>query len=146
MARDRKKTDLIVIHCSATTPGMNTEIEDIHEWHLMEKIRSPRGRTGYHFVIHRDGSIHKGRDLMEMGAHARGYNDRSVGICLSGGLNEEFEPESNFTPAQWASLEILVRGLMHKLFIPKVIGHNEISNKACPSFDVQEWARSKGIA
>lgn len=149
MARDRDRTDLIIVHCSATPPQMKTTIEDIHKWHLNRGIRSERGRTGYHFVIERSGKIEQGRELMEMGAHARGYNDRSVGVCLVGGVRREdgkLVPEANYTEPQMDALEVVVSGLWHRFHGPIVAGHNTFSNKDCPCFDVEAWAHQKGLA
>jgi len=148
MARDRESTDLIIVHCSATTPKMTTTIADIHKWHLNRGIRSDRGRTGYNFVIERTGKIEQGRELLEQGAHARGYNHRSVGVCRVGGVRRvdgKLVPEANYTPAQWDALEVLVGGLWLKFDTPVVTGHNSLSNKDCPCFNVEEWAFEKGF-
>ena len=154
MAKDREQTDLIVVHCSATTPKMRTTIDVIHRWHMNRGIRSDRGgRTGYHYVIERDGKTEQGRDLMEIGAHARGYNQRSVGVCLVGGVKRpesgpqagELVPEANYTEPQWRALEVLVGGLWLYFDRPVIAGHNSLSSKACPCFDVEGWAILKGF-
>ena len=134
----RESTDLIVVHCSATPPYRDINAAEIARWHRA------RGWSdiGYHFVIRRDGTIEPGREATRQGAHARGVNNRSVGLCLVGGLDEAGEPADHFTAGQWVSLERLVGAL--KLIWPdaQVIGHNEVSAKACPSFDVQAWLES----
>ena len=136
----RKRTEEIIIHCAATRPSQDIDAREIDRWHRQ------RGwlKIGYHFVIKRDGSIEIGRDFNDIGAHARGHNSYSVGICLVGGLNDESEPENNFTEAQWGMLSILVDGLSAKYPEAKIIGHNEVADKACPSFDVQEWMNARG--
>jgi len=131
----RKRTEEIIIHCAATRPSQDVDAREIDRWHRQKGWL----KIGYHFVIKRDGSIEIGRDSNDVGAHARGHNSYSVGICLIGGLNEGGEVEADFTPAQWEMLRILVDGLQAKYPEAKVIGHNDISDKACPSFDVGEW-------
>ena len=133
--RARAITDRIVIHCSATPPAHDIGRVQIDQWH---KARGWAG-IGYHFVIRRDGILEYGREATKVGAHARGYNKRAIGICLIGGIDEVGRPTANFTQAQWAALERLLSAL--KLIWPaaEVIGHNEVSAKACPSFDVQAW-------
>ena len=131
----RPSTDLIVIHCSATPPDMDIGTCEIDRWH------KDRGWTGigYHAVIRRNGVIEYGREATEEGAHALGVNNRSYGLCLIGGVDESGKAETNFSQEQWIALKKAVAAL--KLVWPdaKVIGHNEVSAKACPSFDVQAW-------
>ena len=115
---------------------MDIGASDIDRWHR------ERGwlKIGYHYVITRDGSVPPGRAHDEIGAHAKGHNARSVGICLVGGVSEtEREPERNFTESQWGSLGNVVDSMVRQYPGVRVIGHNRVSNKACPSFDVGEW-------
>ena len=55
----RKKTNMVVVHCSATRDDMDIGVAEIDKWH--------RGRgfymIGYHDVIRRDGSVEQGRDI-----------------------------------------------------------------------------------
>ena len=117
----------IIIHCSATPNGRHHTAEDIHRWHL-EKGWSG---IGYHYVIGVDGIVETGRPEYWMGAHAKGHNKKSIGICLIG--------TDDFSEDQWCSLKILVSKMICKYQDAKVIGHNEVSSKTCPGFDVQEW-------
>ena len=138
----RSKTDFIIVHCSATEPDQDIGARDIDRWHRARGFL----KIGYQFVIRRDGTVEKGRDLDEVGAHAEGYNSRSVGICLVGGVEADGKtPQDNFTADQWSSLEGLLMKLKHQYPQAKIIGHREVSRKACPSFDVQAWLASVGI-
>ena len=75
----RKITE-IIIHCSATTEGKDFTVEDIDRWHRQRGFNG----IGYHFVIYRDGSIHAGRSKRQIGAHCKGHNTISLGICYIG--------------------------------------------------------------
>ena len=127
---------------------MDIGVKEIDQWHRANGWL----KIGYHFVIRRDGTVEVGRDIDEAGAHASGYNNRSIGICLVGGVGPKQQvkpngpwqagaPEANYTEEQWAALHKLVEQMEAKYPKAKVIGHREISRfpKACPSFDVQEW-------
>ena len=138
-ARARPITDRIVIHCSATPPKRDIGRVEIDQWH---KARGWAG-IGYHFVVRRDGTLEYGREVTKLGAHSKGYNARSVAICLVGGVNEASKPESNFTDKQWAALERIVAALRLVWPAADVIGHNEVARKACPSFNVQEWLAAR---
>ena len=112
--------------------------KEIDRWHR------ERGffMIGYHYVVRRDGSVEEGRPLMQPGAHVQGINDRSVGICMVGGVAEDGKtPEANFTPEQWGALKVLLKKLKEKFPHAKIKGHNEFANKACPSFSVQDWLK-----
>jgi N-acetylmuramoyl-L-alanine amidase len=125
----------IVIHCAATKPSMDVPIERVKKWHL------DRGWSdiGYHYYITRDGKINKGRDLSIIGAHVRGYNKNSIGICYEGGINEKGDPEDNRTDEQKKSLLKVVKVLKFVFENAIVQGHRDFPNvkKACPSFDAK---------
>tara|TARA_R110002110_G_scaffold213870_1_gene427313 strand:+ start:958 stop:1374 length:417 start_codon:yes stop_codon:yes gene_type:complete len=129
--------EYLVVHCSATRPSTNINAATIDEWHKERGFNS----IGYHYVIKRDGQVETGRDEDTQGAHALGYNHNSLGICLIGGVEEDDYQvgENNFTREQWQSFEHLVTQSEEKYLGVKIIGHNEISKKFCPSFDVQKW-------
>jgi|TARA_R110000787_G_scaffold168199_1_gene281078 N-acetyl-anhydromuramyl-L-alanine amidase AmpD len=132
----RNKTDYIVIHCAATKASMDIGTNEITDWH----VNGNGWRDiGYHKVIRRNGVIENGRDLRDSGAHAAGYNHKSVGVCLVGGMADDNSAENNFTDQQWTALVALIKELKTEYPDADIIGHNEISQKECPSFNVQEW-------
>ena len=130
----------IIIHCSATPPDMDIGFEWIDQLHRKKGWLM----CGYHKIIRRDGMVEPGRPLSRSGAHCRGYNHKSWGVCLIGGVDSDLNPENNFTELQISKLREVITNLIgsvhHDL---KVIGHNEVSNKACPSFDVQQWLKDQ---
>lgn len=128
----RKSTEYIVIHCTATPPEMDIGVKEVDRWH---KERGWAG-CGYHAIIRRNGQIELGRAFNQVGAHAKGYNSKAVGIALAGGVNGDNKPSINFLPDQMDSLIDLISFLIKVYPDARVIGHNEISDKACPSFDV----------
>jgi len=144
-----KETDFIVVHCSATPADRDIGAADIDDMH---KARGWQG-IGYHLVIRRDGRVEMGEDLRRMGAHCKGVNDRSVGVCMVGGVDEENDSAHNFEPEQFRSLASVLNLLM--LMYPKasVRGHRDFSPdknrdgvvtpdefmKLCPCFEVDEW-------
>ncbi|MFC3074908.1 N-acetylmuramoyl-L-alanine amidase [Shinella pollutisoli] len=127
--------DTIWIHCAATPEGKDYTVADIRAWH------KARGWSdiGYHYVIYRDGSIHLGRPIGQIGAHVEGHNLNSVGIVYVGGLAADGKTAKDTrTAAQRSSLLWLTDALRAKhRGIKRVRGHNEVAAKACPSFDVR---------
>lgn len=131
-----RKIDKVIIHCSATKPSMDVGVKEIRGWHKSRGYND----IGYHYVIRRNGQIEKGRDESIAGAHCRGYNQSSIGVCYVGGIAEdEKTPEDNRTDAQKRALAQLVRTLKRKYPNASIHGHNEFANKACPSFNVKKW-------
>lgn len=130
-----RNIDKIIIHCSATREcddSVNASVID--RWH---KARGWKG-CGYHFIVLIDGTIETGRMIDEVGAHVKGMNKSSIGICYIGGLERDAKtPKDTRTPQQKESLLLLIKTL-NKIYPEATLhGHNEFSNKACPSFDVQ---------
>lgn len=136
----RNATDLIVLHCSATPATQDIQARDIDRWHRQKGWL----KIGYHFVITRDGTVQKGRDLDVVGAHVAGHNHHSIGICLVGGTKADCKtPENNFADAQWAALGVLLSEMQQLFPLAQVIGHYQLdSSKACPSFDVVEYLKT----
>lgn len=136
--------DMIIVHCSATKPSMDIGVKDIRSWHVNGNGWRD---VGYNYVIRRDGKLEHGRDLdgdgdvaEETGAHAKGFNARSIGICLVGGCDDTGKPEANYTIEQYLALDNIVRVLMRDHpNIVEVVGHRDLdSGKDCPCMNVQE--------
>lgn len=136
----KRTIDKIIIHCAATRPTQNIDAATIDCWH---KQRGWKG-IGYHAVIKRSGEIELGRNVSTIGAHCKGHNEKSIGICLVGGIDENKKPSSNYTDEQWKTLrQVLITLMRHyKLTDQNVYGHSDFANKACPCFNVRNWLRS----
>lgn len=137
-----REINSIIVHCSDTYEYMDIGAEEIRKWHVEDNGWDD---VGYHYVIKRDGTLEDGRDLdndgnidEEIGAHAYGFNSDSLGVCLIGGKGRKDDgPEANFTMAQYYTLVQLINRLRAKYNNPKLMGHRDVSGKACPSFNVQ---------
>ena len=122
------EVDYIVVHCSDSPQGRGDTATTIHQWHLANGWDG----IGYHRVILEDGKVENGRPLYWVGSHARGYNSKSIGVCLIG--------DGIYTLKQFDSLRKLIFKLLERSPQAKVIGHCDIdSGKTCPKFDVKEW-------
>lgn len=147
--KQRSRTDWLVVHCAATAPDAQVRAADIRRWHLAKGWSD----IGYHYVIGRDGVLEPGRPENAVGAHVRGFNQVSLGICLIGGVDAQGKPENNFTAAQFTRLHELLSELKkrypnagirgHRDFSPDLNGDGRITPeefiKACPCFDVAQW-------
>ena len=145
----RTSTDYIVVHCSATPITSDIGASEIDAMH---KARG-WSRIGYHSVIRLDGTVESGRDLWAQGAHVKGYNARSVGVCVVGGVGVDGKPECTINPAQSDSLRALLSRWQLEFPTAEIVGHRDLSPdldqdgevtinewlKACPSFDVKHW-------
>lgn len=140
---ERTTTDLIVLHCAATKPSMmHVDEHVIRHWHL------ERGWSdaGYNVVIPRRpitaGMIEIARPLDWRGAHAEGYNDRALGICLAGGMSEAGTDEDNFLPEQMAALATTIIFLLEVYPYAVIAGHEALDpRKTCPVFDWRSFCR-----
>lgn len=143
-----REINLIVIHCSATRADRDVTAQDIDAFHRVRGFSS----WGYHFYIRKSGTVEPMRPVSEVGAHARGFNAKSIGVCYEGGLDENGQPRDTRTSAQKVALQKLVRDLLAQHPGCKVVGHRDLSpdlngngivdkwerTKECPCFDVKE--------
>jgi N-acetyl-anhydromuramyl-L-alanine amidase AmpD len=93
---------------------------------------------GYHYYITRDGVVHAGRPLYQVGAHATGYNAHSIGICYEGGLDIRGRPFDTRTPEQKETLRKLLERLKEDYPEVRVVGHRDLPGvrKDCPCYEV----------
>lgn len=133
-----RTVNTIVVHCSATPPSMDIGAEEIRKWHVEENKWTD---IGYHFVIRRDGTVEEGRPLKRPGAHVKGRNSDSVGVCWVGGVSENGKTEDNRTADQSSALFHLLQDLQQEFPGAGVLGHRDFNEvkKDCPSFDVRTW-------
>ncbi len=134
-----REINSIVVHTSDSPWGDAAVIRD---WHKARGFRD----IGYHAVILNgfrwnstdfnadvDGLLEPGRPVSVAGAHVKGHNRGTLGICLIG--------KAEFTPNQFNSLERLLWAWRGLYLIPReaIIGHCDLDpKKTCPNFDVQE--------
>lgn len=152
------KISNVIIHCSDSEFGCAAEIR---RWHMANGWSD----IGYNFVIlnglivaqtrnqhrlylpHLDGMVEVGRRIdgdeylvgAEVGAHALGYNAKSLGVCLIG--------VKDFTQKQFYSLAVLTMNIQEiwNLSTNVFLGHYDVAMKVCPNFDVQGFMRDRDM-
>ena len=145
-----REINLIVIHCAASRNGRVKPIKEIRADHRARGFND----VGYHYIIQPDGHVDLGRDEETPGAHAKGFNAHSIGVCLVGGLGgpDKLNP-GLYTEAAWESLRIVAQDLMDRYPEARVVGHRDLSPdldgdgevephewlKLCPAFEVRDW-------
>ena len=133
----------IIIHCADTPEGRDNTVADITAWHKQKGYRT----IGYHYVVYRDGSIHPGRPIEEIGAHCKGHNAHSIGICYIGGQSADGKAHKDTrTPEQKEALLSLLRQLKAKFPNATIYGHRDFSTKPCPCFDARNEYKGLAIA
>ena len=130
---ENKKISLLVVHCSDTEDSQNVSAIDLHKMHL----NFGWDGIGYHKIINRSGKIENGRPEYWIGAHVKGINNISLGVCLIG--------RNKFTKKQFISLERILRKWKSLHPEAEILGHRDTgnTNKTCPNFDVMDWSRNR---
>ena len=121
----------IVVHCTASP--VNTTREMVDEWH---RARGWAG-IGYHYLIQAGGIVRKGRPDHLPGAHARGHNTGSLGVCVSG----DTRAGHPWSYDQERQLVLLLADLCraYRLDSSAVVGHCELDPEGkpdCPGVDM----------
>lgn len=146
----------LVLHCTATPEGREVTAADIRRWHTSPVSKGGRGwkQVGYTDIIHLDGSVERlvgnnedaNVDPWEITNGAKGYNSVSRHVVYAGGCTQDGKtPKDTRTPAQLKAMKAYVKDFHKRFPSVRIIGHNEVAAKACPSFDVQKWLKSIGI-
>ena len=128
---EMRKINKIILHCSDSNNRR-------YDFDLIRKDHKAKGWSdiGYHFGVDFDGNIHFLRKVDRVGAHAKGANKDSIGVCVLG------KDPDKFTAEQMKSLATLVGSLMIIFGVTAhdVYGHFELNEfKTCPNFDVAKF-------
>jgi len=132
---DPQKIAFLVVHCSDTPDDTPLTARDIHNMHLGFGWDG----VGYHRVITRDGKVESGRPDYWIGAHVKGFNEVSLGVCLIG--------RHAFSEAQLDALETVLTIWKQAYPDAQICGHRDFdyTDKTCPNFDVAAWCQARGL-
>lgn len=144
----------LVIHCTATPAGREVSASDIRRWHTSPP---PAGRgwkqVGYTDLFHLDGRVERlvdnnedaEVDPWEVTNGVKGYNGISRHIVYAGGCDAAMKPKDTRTPAQREAMRGYVLDFHARHPEVRIVGHNQLAAKACPSFDVAAWLSEIGV-
>lgn len=150
------KLKYLVIHCTATPEGREVSSADIRKWHTSPVSQGGRGwkQVGYTDLFHLQGGVERlvnnnedaQVDPWEVTNGAKGYNSVSRHIVYAGGVAKDGKtPKDTRTGCQKKALEKYVKDFHRRFPDVRIVGHNELAAKACPSFDVHKWLKEIGI-
>lgn len=146
------KGKYLMIHCSSTPEGREVTREELAQWGYDRGWRNQL--FGYSDFIHLDGRIENlvpynedpFIDPWEISNGARGYNGITRHVMYVGGCDRNMKPKDTRNVEQETALIYYVHESLELWPDIKLIGHNQVTAlKACPSFDVPEWALEIGI-
>ena len=129
----------------------NQSFDDVNSWH--RDAKSPDGGhkyhygqpsslgyyLAYHYFIDKQGKVTQARADTEVGYHTIGYNDKSIGIVLSGNFDV-------YLPT-WEQTTALKSLLMRKITqygvkLENVVPHRAFASKSCWGANLADsWAR-----
>lgn len=116
----RSTINMIVLHHAEAS---SCTAQQIHAWH----IANGWSGFGYHFFINKKGEIFRGRPENVIGAHAKGHNSNSIGICFEGAYNKQIMPEEQIKAGQE-----LISYLKKKYNIFSIKKHSDLCETDCP--------------
>ncbi|EOD01644.1 peptidoglycan recognition protein family protein [Caldisalinibacter kiritimatiensis] len=89
---------------------------------------------GYNYAVGVNGLLMEGRNVNVAGAHAYGYNSKSIGVVVLGNYDIR-----DFTVKQEDKLVDLLAWLCYKYTIDyntHIIGHRDVASKSCPGDNI----------
>ena len=125
----------LIVHHSASP--LITTAKQMKAWHKAKGWND----IGYHYVIEATGKLVRGRPIEVIGAHCKGFNTDSVGVCLSGDNTRDAE--------KWGLSQMAVLfDLIHcfRLVFPniKILGHKDLGATECPGVDIRKVLKLEG--
>jgi len=133
----------IVIHHSEAKDHGTLDWQGIRKWHVEHNGWKD---IGYNFGIEMvNGQVETliGRMPTERGAHCKGLNGKSWGICIVGNFDHDKPPKALWDAAVRLTASLCELG---HIITDQVIGHREgdyNTKKTCPgnAFDMHEFRR-----
>lgn len=128
----------VIVHITASND--NATVADIKAGHIARGFSD----IGYHWIVDREGIVHKGRSESIIGSHVAGYNTDTIGISYiaRGSDSDQNGTYGRYmTDIQRSALERQIAVILKRygLTIKDVSGHNQYNlGKACPCFKVSK--------
>lgn len=116
----RCETTAVILHHAA----MHGTPEEVHRLH----VDNGWAGIGYHFYVRQNGIIYEGRPIETVGAHCKGHNARSIGVCFEG----NFEREPEMCKAQLQAGQQLMQYIESKYPGISKYRHKDLYPTACP--------------
>lgn len=149
----------VVVHWTANFIDQDISAEDIDRVHIARGFDG----IGYHYVILRDGSLQRGRNINRSGAHALRRNSNSIGIAFVGGINltsaeasrlggyqavannGRYSSAESLTDAQFQTFDMFMDSFFKAFPYGQAFGHMDTdpNRKPDPGFDVAEYCKTK---
>jgi N-acetyl-anhydromuramyl-L-alanine amidase AmpD len=149
----------VVVHWTANFIDQDINAEEIDRIHIARGFDG----IGYHYVILRDGSLQRGRNINRAGAHALRRNANSIGIAFVGGINltsaeasrlggyqavannGRYSSAESLTDAQFDTFDMFMDSFFKVFPYGQAFGHMDTdpNRKPDPGFDVAEYCRTK---
>lgn len=129
----RRETRYIILHHRAG----DGDVESIHKQHLTQGFSG----IGYHFYVRKSGEVFKGRPIGTVGAHSKGVNQVSIGVCFEG----NFETEKGMPKMQKKSGKELISYLKNLYPDAEIKRHRDVQATACPGKNFPFDEIKKGV-
>ena len=154
--RISNELQLLVIHCTATPANMPIDKNKIIKMHTLPENQGGRGWKvpGYSDIIKLNGIVENivqyNKDTIiqpnEITNGATGYNRIARHVVYAGGLDSiTHKPLNTLNASQDSTLKYYCKNFIKIYPHARIIGHNQVANKACPCFDVPDKVISWGI-
>ncbi|XP_015124717.1 peptidoglycan-recognition protein SC2 [Diachasma alloeum] len=116
-----------------TKDQCSSNVRDIQNIHIAENKWDD---IGYNFLVGGDGNIYEGRGWDMTGAHAIGYNSRSIGLSFIGTFNTVAPSDEQLRTAQLLLESGVKDGKLTSDY--KLLGHRQVRETASPGDKLYE--------
>ncbi|XP_039752491.1 peptidoglycan-recognition protein LB-like [Pararge aegeria] len=138
--------ELVIIHHSYqpgacfNTEDCSTAMRSMQDYH---QLSNGWDDIGYNFAVGSDGQAYEGRGWDRVGAHAAGFNIRSIGIVLIGDWVSIVPPEIQLETTK----QLIAVGIQLGYISPeyRLVGHRQVRATECPGEalfkEISTWER-----
>jgi len=137
LTKDQKTADTLAIDRYHTGWAFRGDIitkeraVELVETGFGEEVKSPWSDNGYNYlieIVNGKVNIYVRRPIGSQGAHTRGHNRRTIGICIVGNYDKDKLPHETTE-----ALVLLLAALMRRYNFSKISKHHKYANyKSCP--------------
>ncbi|MBE0467709.1 MAG: N-acetylmuramoyl-L-alanine amidase, partial [Candidatus Desulforudis sp.] len=125
----RSRTERMILHHDGAPVAMTAP--QVHQGHLNRGFHG----IGYHYFVETSGQIVRGRPEWAEGAHCKGQNHVSIGICLSGNFTRHPPADAQLRALAW-----LVNDIRRRHSKLPLNEHKDFAATQCPGHKIP-WAK-----